>query len=215
METMSMMLLEHNGGIYHPPKSRFFLQDNRDPKVFVRCSMLLSTTPTTRCILISPWFLSFFGSVYQLFSLPWMTAALVLGSARFSNFFLCRTGTTGRPARSHLFLLYHFAMFFVLFFINTEKHPTKGLSHLLSHWPKKVANSELEHRCWCSKRGEKNHQERRTNPWHKAGPKDHPKINGYIDHPKINFNISPLAKHQSEMQFASLGYTMLILHPIK
>jgi hypothetical protein len=36
-----------------------------------------------------------------------------------------------------------------------------------------------------------------------------------IDHPKINFNISPLAKHQSEMQFASLGYTMLILHPIK
>ena len=43
METMSMMLLEHSGGIYHPPKSRFFVQDNRDPKVFVRCSMLLST----------------------------------------------------------------------------------------------------------------------------------------------------------------------------
>lgn len=33
-----MMLLEHTGGIYHPPKSRFFfLQDNRDPKVF--CAM--------------------------------------------------------------------------------------------------------------------------------------------------------------------------------
>ena len=142
--------------------------------------MLLSTTPTTRFIYF-PMISLVYGSVYQLFSLPWMTAALVLGSARLSIFFfLCRTGTTGRPARSHLFLLYPFAMFFVLFFINTEKHPTKGLSHLLSHWPKKVANSELEHRCWCSKHGEKDHRERRTNPWHKAGPKDHPKINGYI-----------------------------------
>ena len=27
-----MMLLEHNGGIYHPPKSRFFLQDTEIPR---------------------------------------------------------------------------------------------------------------------------------------------------------------------------------------
>lgn len=87
METMSMMLLEHTGGIYHPPKSRFFFcKITEIPRFFVRCSMLLSTTPTTRFIYF-PMISLVYGSVYQLFSLPWMTAALVLGSARLSIFF--------------------------------------------------------------------------------------------------------------------------------
>ena len=103
METMSMMLLEHTGGIYHPPKSRFFLQDNRDPKVF--CAMFdVTFNNTNHSIYLFPHDFSRLWICLQLFSLPWMTAALVLGSARLSIFFfLCRTGTTGRPARSHLF----------------------------------------------------------------------------------------------------------------
>ena len=101
-----------------------------------------------------------------------------------------RTSSTTFQVFYHIFKSFKFSKLICKYFVYTirplttcnfqnQERPTKytpknkpyerSNAPTASLWPKKAANFELKHRCWCGKCGEKTPGKANTNSWHKTG----------------------------------------------